>query len=172
MSHVADLDAVPAVKLLLKGKDHDHLADIFLDLLHASGAPGPDLRADKVKNWNAQAVQSAGQAQVEVGEVDQDGCVRLAARCFGYQTLEAAADSRQVRDYLYQADHSNLIGVDQQFAAGSMHLLAAHSEEGRARRGLAQGVDQLCAVSITRGFAGGKEEIHEPTILQARRIAV
>src|SRR5258708_1820137 len=113
MANVADLDAVAPVELLLKGKDHDHLADIFLDLLHASGTPGPDLRADKVEDRNAQAVQFSGQTQVEVGEVNQDGGVRLAPRCFGNQMLKAAADSGQVRDHLYQPDNSDLMGMDQ-----------------------------------------------------------
>src|SRR5258707_13157868 len=93
MSNVADLDAVPAVKLLLKGKDHDHLANVFLDLLYAAGTPGPDLRADEIEHGNAQAMQLSRQSQVEVREVDQDGCVRLAARRFRDQVLESAADS-------------------------------------------------------------------------------
>src|ERR1700731_679457 len=110
MANVADLDAVAAVKLLLKRKDHDHLADIFLDLLHAAGAPGPYLRADKIKHRNAQPVQFAGQAQVEVGEVNQDGGVRLTACSFRDQVLESATDSRQVRQHFHQPNHRNLIG--------------------------------------------------------------
>jgi len=116
MADVADFDAVPRIKLLLKRKDHNHLADIFLDLLHASGTPCPDLRADKVKNWNAQAMQLTRQTQVEVGEVDQDGCVRFALRGFRHQMLEAAANVRQVPDHLHQSHHGNLIGVDQSSA--------------------------------------------------------
>src|SRR5579859_7495194 len=88
MSNIADFDAVLAVELLLEREDHDHLADIFLDLLDAAGTPGPYLRADEVENGNAQAVQLARQTQVEVREIEQDGGVRLAPSGFGNQMLE------------------------------------------------------------------------------------
>ena len=109
MAHVAHLNAVPGIELLLKRKDHNHLADVFLDLLHASGAPRPNLRTDKIKNRDAQAMQFARQPQVEIREVDQDGCVRFAPRSFRHQMLEAAANVRQVPYDLNQSDYSNLI---------------------------------------------------------------
>src|SRR5256885_2164699 len=96
MANITDFDAVLRVKLLFEGEDHDHLADIFPDLLRASGAPGPYLRADKVEHRNSQAVQLACQTQIKVGEVYQDGRVGLAPRRFRYQMLEAPADSRQM----------------------------------------------------------------------------
>src|ERR1051326_3464768 len=132
MSNIADLNAVAAIKLLLKGKDHDHLADIFLDLLHASGAPGPYLRADKVEHRNAPPMQLACQPQVEVREVDQDGGVGLALRSFGHQMLEAAADVRQVFDHFNQPDDGDIFRIDQQLAAGGTHLFSAHAKVGRA----------------------------------------
>src|ERR1700732_4649826 len=130
MANVADLDAVAAVKLLLKRKDHDHLADVFLDLLHASGAPGPDLWADKVENRNAQTVQFTRQTEVEVRKVDQDGCVGLAPRRFGNQMLEAPADSRQMRQNFHQTNPGDFIGMDQQLGASRTHLFSAHAKEG------------------------------------------
>src|SRR5437868_8154064 len=96
MADITHLHPMPAVKLLLKGKDHDHLADIFFDLLYASGAPGPYLRADEIEDRNAQAMQFARQAQVEVREIDHDGGVRLAPRGFCDQMLETAANSRKM----------------------------------------------------------------------------
>src|SRR2546430_11028040 len=92
MADITRLQPMPAIKLLLKRKDHDHLADIFFDLLYASGAPGPYLRADEVESGNAQAMQFARQAQVEIGEVDEYSRVRLAPRGFGHQMLEAATN--------------------------------------------------------------------------------
>src|ERR1051326_8155166 len=96
MPDIADLHSVPRIELLLKGEDHDHLADIFFDLLHAPGAPRPDLRANEIKDWDAKAMQLARQTQIEVWEVDQDGCVGLAAGGFCHQMLEAAANVREV----------------------------------------------------------------------------
>jgi hypothetical protein len=35
--------------------------------------PGPELRADEVDDGNAEAVEFAGEAEVDLGEVDEDG---------------------------------------------------------------------------------------------------
>jgi hypothetical protein len=148
MSHIADLNAVPRIKLLLKGEDHNHLADIFFDLLHSSGAPGPDLWTHKVEHRNAPAMQFTRQAQIEIREVDQDGGVRLAARGFGHQVLEAAANVRQVLYDLNQPDHGDIFGVDQQLAAGGAHLFSAHAEESGAGGKPAQRVNKLRTVGI------------------------
>src|SRR6478672_3750936 len=149
MAHITHLNAVSRIKLLLKRKDHNHLADIFFDLVHASCPPGPYLRADKVEDRNAQAMQLARQPQVEIREIDQDGCIGLALCGFRHQMLESAANVRQVPDHLHQSDYGNLIRVDEQFGAGSTHLLSAHAEESRTRRKVAQSFNELRAVGVT-----------------------
>src|SRR5947209_15276047 len=136
MADIADVNFVLPVKLLLERKNHDHLADIFLDLLHPARAPGPYLRADEVKHRNAQPVQLARQTQVEVREVNEHGSIRLAPRGFRHQMLEAPPDIRQVLHYFHQSDHRDLISMYQQLAAGSSHLFAAHAEEACAGRKL------------------------------------
>src|SRR5258708_567623 len=134
MADVADLDSVPPVELLLEREDHDHLADVLPDLLYPSGAPRPDLRADEIKNRNAQPIEIARQPQVEVREVDEHGGVGLAPRGFRHQMLEAPSDIGKMFYHLHQSNHRNFIGVDQQLASGSAHLLAAHAEEACAGR--------------------------------------
>ncbi len=126
---IADIDSVLLIEILLERKDHNHLADVLPDLLDPSGTPGPHLRADKIKNGNAKAVQLARQPQVEVRKINEDGRVRLALSGFYHQMVETAADARQMRQDLYQSHHGDFIGVDQQIAACGAHLLSAHAEE-------------------------------------------
>src|SRR5437588_12818001 len=66
MSDIADVNSMLPVEVLLEGKDHNHLADIFADLFHPAGTPRPDLRAYKVKNRDTRFMKLARQAQVEV----------------------------------------------------------------------------------------------------------
>src|SRR5437764_6368773 len=50
MSDIADINSMLPVEVLLKRKDHNHLADIFADLLHSAGTPSPDMRDYKIEN--------------------------------------------------------------------------------------------------------------------------
>src|SRR5581483_11118294 len=93
MSYITNLNTVLPVKLLLKREDHDHLANIFFDLLDPSGAPGPDLRAHEIEDRNAEPMQFASKAQVEVREVDEHGGIRLASRCLRHKMFEALPNS-------------------------------------------------------------------------------
>src|SRR5262245_60970184 len=129
MADVRDVHSVFAVKLLLEGKDHDHLADVHLDLLHAPATPRPDLRADKIENRNTEAVELARQTEVEVREVDEHGCVGLAPCSFCDHALESPADIRQMLNDFRQSNDRDVSRVDQQLATGSMHLVSAHAEE-------------------------------------------
>ena len=74
------IDAAGAVEGLLEGKDDEHAADEFPDEVDAVLLPGPELRADEVDDGNAEAVEFPGEAEVDVGEVDEDGEVGAAGR--------------------------------------------------------------------------------------------
>src|ERR1051326_1332931 len=74
--------------------------------------------------------------------------------------FEAAADVRQVFDHFNQPDDGDIFRIDQQLAAGGTHFFSAHAEEGGAGGLLAQRVNELRAVSIAGGFAGGEQKLH------------
>lgn len=69
-------DAAGGVEGLFKRKDDKDATDALLDPAKASSLPGPELGADEPEDGNARAMEAAGEAEVDVGEVDQDGEVR------------------------------------------------------------------------------------------------
>ena len=76
MADEGHLDAVTLIKLFFKGKDHQHSVHITLDLVNAMFLPRPELRADEKDHRNAQAVEFAGEAKVDIGKVDEHGGIR------------------------------------------------------------------------------------------------
>src|SRR5487761_2624267 len=68
-------DVAGAVEVLLEGEDDEHAVDALLYPTEASSLPGPELGADEVDDRNATLLEFAGEAEVDVGEVDEDGDV-------------------------------------------------------------------------------------------------
>jgi hypothetical protein len=149
VSHIFCLHSVPTIELFFERKNHQHLADIFLYLLDAAFAPGPELRADVVNDRDVQLAEFACETKVEVGKVDEDGCVWLAPGCFANQSLELPPDQWKMADDFRQPHNRNLMRVHHGFGASVSHALAAHTEELGARRTTAKGVDDACAVKFS-----------------------
>src|SRR5439155_1327370 len=67
------VDAAGTVEAFFKGKDDHHAGDALLHPAEAAALPGPELRTDEVNDRDAEFFELAGEAEVDVGEVDQDG---------------------------------------------------------------------------------------------------
>src|ERR1039458_1696816 len=91
------LNAALAIKALLEGKDHQHLANVLAHLLDAALLPRPQLRADVVNDRHSAVVQLARQAQVELGKVDEHRGVWPSPFGLAQDLVEAAIDERNVR---------------------------------------------------------------------------
>src|SRR5271166_425320 len=147
-------DAALAIELLLKGEDHQHLANVLPHQLDARLPPCPQLRADVIDHRDSALVQLTREAKIEIRKVDQDSSVRVAAFCLGHHAAKALVDARQVLDDLGQSHHCDLVRVDHEFASGLLHPLAAHAEElqGELRRSpgafLTKGLDQFGPVKF------------------------
>src|SRR5207237_756648 len=92
MSHILRIHAAVAIKLLLERKDHQHLLHVLPHQLDAALSPGPQLWANKIDDGNAPAVQCAGQSEVEIRKIYEDGDLRLAPIDLAEQRLESAID--------------------------------------------------------------------------------
>src|SRR5258708_34919854 len=112
MANIRDFDSVFPVELLLERKDHNHFADVLLDLLDSSGEPGPYLRADKIEDRNVQLMKLAGKTKIKFREINQDGGVRLALCSFRHELVKAAIDSRQMSHNFSEANDRDFFGVD------------------------------------------------------------
>ena len=67
------VDAAVAVEGLFEGEDDEHFADALLHPAEAAALPGPELRGDEPDDGDAGGVEVSGEAEVDVGEVDEDG---------------------------------------------------------------------------------------------------
>jgi hypothetical protein len=79
MSDEFGIDAPGTVEGLLEGEDDEHLVDALLDPAEAAALPGPELRRDQPDDGDAGAAKMFGEAEVDVGEVDEDGDVGAVA---------------------------------------------------------------------------------------------
>ncbi len=78
MPDMGDRYAVATVEVGLEREQDEHPVDELGDGADAPLAPGPDLRTDVVDDRNPEPLELAGEAQVELREVDQDGDRRTA----------------------------------------------------------------------------------------------
>ena len=130
MADELGVDAAGAVEALLKGKDDHHPADPLLHPAEALALPRPELRADEVDDGDAEFFQFAGKAEVDVGEVDEDGSVGAVLFDGGDEPAVLAVDARHVPDDLGDAHVGDVFGAYDAVEAGGLHLLAAEAEEG------------------------------------------
>ena len=99
-----------------------------------------------------------GEAKVNVGEVDEDGEVGAVALEGGDELAVGAEDTRQVAQDFGDAHVGDVLGTDDALLAGGGHLCAAEAGEGGGWDAGAQFGDDLCAVVVAGGLAGGEED--------------
>ena len=79
-----------AEELFFKGKNAEGLRETAADYADAPGSPSPELRADVVDVFGSAALEFAGQAEVEAGEVREDGEGWFAALGFAYEVAHGS----------------------------------------------------------------------------------
>ena len=146
------------VEGLLEGKDDEHAVDALLDPAETAVLPGPELGADEPEDGNAGAAKVFGKTEVYVGEVDEDGCVGPLLADAADETAVAGVDPGDVTEDFRHAHDGDVFGSDGALLAGGFHGGSTEAGEGGCREVLAQGGDELCAVGVSGGFAGGKED--------------
>ncbi len=78
-------------------------------------------------------MQGAGDAQVEVGIVDEDGDVGPRPIHLGQEVAEDPSEAREVRHHLPEPDHREVAHVGEQPRAFGLQALAAQPEDVRRR---------------------------------------
>ena len=129
MAHILGLHLPIAIVAFLERKDHQHAVDKFFHTPDAALLPRPQLWRDKIDHRNTHVVQFSGKSQVEIGEVDEHRNIRLARPCRRDRAKELAINGRNVLYHFRDADRRNLRGIDDGFASGCAHSLAANAEE-------------------------------------------
>ena len=77
MPYIIHPHPLSPIKNLLKGKDHRHTIYHTSNGPYPSRPPGPDLRADVIKDRDTPLLCHLGQEEVEVREIQEDQEVRV-----------------------------------------------------------------------------------------------
>ena len=100
----------------------------------------------------------SGETEVDVGEVDQDGDIGAVAADGAHEAAIAGVDLRDMAQDLGDAHDGDVFGADDALLARSLHRAAAEAGEGGCGQMLAKVLDELGAVGLAGGLAGGEED--------------
>src|SRR5271170_8067806 len=123
-------DAVSLIKRLLEGEDDQHSVDITLYLADPMLLPCPELGADEKDYGDAQAMKLAGEAEIDVGEIDEDGGVGPGFLNAALELAVFAVDAGHVEDHFGDAHDGDVFGADDAVKTGGFHALTPEPEEG------------------------------------------
>jgi len=151
------VDSAGAVELGFKGEDYEHLRNVLLDPPQAAAFPRPKLWAYEPKNWNAEAAEVHCEAEVDVGEVDEDGEGGPVMLDRGDECAILRVDIRRVADHFREAHVGDVFGADDAVLASGLHRGTTEAGEGGQRNTGAEFRDDLGSVMVARGFAGGEK---------------
>ena len=120
--------------------------------------PLPELRGDEPDDRDARAVKVFGEAEVDVGKVDEDGYVGAVAPDGGDEAAVAGDDMRDVAKDFCDAHDSDIFGADGLLLALGAHFCAAEAGEEGGGEMWFQLRDEARAVVVSGGFASGQED--------------
>ena len=152
------VDASRAVERLFERKDDEHAVDEALHPPQAAALPGPELRADEPENGHAEALAMHGEAKVDVGKVDEDGERGRIALEVANQRAVLRVDVECVAQDLGEAHVGDVLGADDALLAGGFHAGPAEAGEGGVRQAGMEFGNDMGAVEVAGGLAGGEED--------------
>src|SRR5580704_210024 len=143
-----------SIELLFKRKNHQRLIDIVPQQAHAPLSPCPELRSNIIDNGNATLLHLPRHPPVKCRRVDHDGEVGPASVSFLDQMPVEAENLGQVAENFGDADHGEILSVDDCVAAGGAHSLSANAEELNLLIAAAQRFDELRTIHFSGRLAG------------------
>jgi hypothetical protein len=94
------------------------------------------------------------QPEIETGIVDQYDHIRIEGEYVFFAKFDIAEYSRQVFDHLYKAHEGQVAYMPHYGATGSSHLITAPAAYVSSSVALAQCLDKVGTVQVTRCLAG------------------
>ncbi len=159
---VADEGAIEAVLRepgRFEGQQAEELVPQARVVLHAMGAPGPDLRGDVVDAAGGAGGIHVEDAMHEAGAVDGDDDIGLAGTDVGLDLGQAALEQADAGNDLDDA-HDGEVGEGEEGVEAMLgHAGAADAREGCVGREDADGGHEAGAEDVAAGLAG--DEIDE-----------
>ena len=105
------VDVAGGVEGLLEGEDDEHAVDALLYPAEAAALPGPELGADEPDHGDALLVEALGEAEIDVGEVDEDGDVGAGSADAAYEFAVAGVYVRDVAEDFGDAHDGYVFGA-------------------------------------------------------------
>jgi hypothetical protein len=157
VADVRDWDVVLPEKSLFEREDAEEFSQIAAHAADAALAPGPDLRSDKINDRDAAQGELAGDTEVEIGRIGQDGELWAIAIHGSDQLPVFAIDPRNVGEDFDQTDHRQALRFNDSFDAGGTQAGAGAADETSAGPALLEFGDEESGVQVAGGLAGGNE---------------
>jgi len=158
MADEGGVDAAVAVEGFFEGEDDEHLRDALAHPAQATALPGPKLRTDEPKDGDAKATEVFGEAEVDVGEVDEDGERGRVALDGRDECAILRVDVQCVAEDLGESHVGDVLGADDALLAGGFHGGSAEAGKGSEGNAGAEFGDDFGAVVVAGGFAGGEKD--------------
>ncbi len=159
VAHEESVDVAVGIERGFEREDDEHFGDALLDPAEAAPLPGPELGGDEPDDGNVAAFELAGEAEVDVGEIDEDGGGGGGSVDAADEFAVLGVDVGGVAKDLGDAHVGDVLCADDAGLSGLLHEEAAEAGEGGGGELLFEGRDELGAVEIARGLAGGEEEV-------------
>lgn len=153
MTDIQRFDPSLTIKLLLKRKNDQELSDIFRNRSDPAPTPGPYLRTDKVDDRDAQLKGPAGEPQVKVRKIYKDHQIRASVVQAPDYASVCPPDSREPRNDLDKAHHSQVVGMCVEADAGLAHPVSPDSLYDQVRDASPQFGDNTGSMLISGRFA-------------------
>src|SRR5438093_712257 len=137
-----------SIDRFLEGKDHQHLVDETANLIQPAFAPGPHLRAHVVDDGRPGVFDAPGEAQVEIGKVDEhSGGGRLSFDPVG-EAPEHTVKLAEIADDFERSHDRGMADVAFQLDTRLTHALATEAINPAAGKYPKQAARDIRAVHV------------------------
>ena len=163
MTGIGMVDFFPAVNLPLKGKDNKEVVRIVSQLVNTAVAPRPYRGRNIIINGNSGFFQAPGQSQVEVGVVDENGCIGFAVDRFANQVPHDSMESHEFEQYFKNTHNGEITVVINKFDSLPVEAISSDSEKAYSRDPVLERAHQFHSVGFSGIFRGQDENsFHAP----------
>lgn len=144
----------------LKRQAAQDVIDKAAHFFDAPTGPGPNLRRGIIEHRNPVCLGAAGNPPVKARIVDQHDRVGTLVAKVSIGASGQRQELVNVQQHAQKPHHGQSGQIGMQSAAGFSHLGTAVADGFELGAALPQLANQISAVEVTAGFAGGKEDLH------------
>ncbi len=142
----------------LKRKDHDHMINHLLDLLHPPCPPCPYLRTNVIHDRDTQFPGHRGNAQVKVGKINNNKKSRAESSQVFLSNPECTEKDSKLWKGLGNPNNSYLRIINSYANACLSKEIATYAKKLEPRVKLLHCLHKTCTVHVAGGFSGNNHD--------------